>query len=48
MAKHHWISVTDREQVPLQTLEELLTESHRLVAEKLSLETRKTLGISIT
>ena len=45
MAKHHWVSVTDRSKVPQRTLEKLLAESHRLVAEKLPLKTRKALGL---
>ena len=45
MAKHYWISVTDRSRVPLATLEDLLAESHRLVAEKLPKKTRRVLGL---
>jgi len=44
-ARFHWVSVTDRTRVPLRTLKDLLTESHRLVAEKLPLKTRKKLGL---
>lgn len=40
MAKHSWVSVTDRKQLPLATLRNLLAESHRLVAEKLPKKTR--------
>ena len=45
MAKHSWVSVTDRARVPVATLEELLTESHRLVAAKLSGKARRALGL---
>lgn len=44
MAKHSWVSVTDRAQIPIATLKNMLAESHRLVAEKLSKKTRQTLG----
>src|SRR6185436_1309823 len=44
MAKHSWVSVTDRTQMPLATLKDLLAESHRLVAEKLSARARRALG----
>ena len=45
MAKHSWVSVTDRTQFPLATLKNLIAESHRLVAEKLSRRTRQALGL---
>ena len=45
MAKHSWVSVTDRKRFPLATLRNLLAESHRLVAEKLSKKARKALGL---
>jgi predicted DNA-binding protein (MmcQ/YjbR family) len=45
MAKHSWVSVTDRTQVPLATLQDLIADSHRLVADKLSKKMRQTLGI---
>ncbi len=45
MARHHWLSVTDRKKMPLATLQELIAESHRLVAEKLPRKTRQTLGL---
>lgn len=45
MAKHSWVSVTDRKKLPLATLRNLLAESHRLVAEKLSKKTRQSLGL---
>ena len=43
MAKHSWISVTARKKVPQAKLKELLSESHRLVVEKLPARTRKAL-----
>jgi len=45
MAKHSWVSVTDKTQFPLPTLKNLLAESHRLVAEKLSKKVRQALGL---
>ena len=45
MAKHSWVSVTDRTQVPVGTLKKLLGESHRLIAEKLSKRARQALGV---
>jgi predicted DNA-binding protein (MmcQ/YjbR family) len=45
MAKHSWVSVTDRGLVPAATLRELLVESHRLVAAKLPAKTRRSLGL---
>jgi predicted DNA-binding protein (MmcQ/YjbR family) len=45
MAKHSWVSVTDRSQLPDGTVENLLAESHRLVAEKLSKKARQALGL---
>jgi predicted DNA-binding protein (MmcQ/YjbR family) len=48
MAKHHWVSVTDRAAIPVATLKELLAESHRLVAEKLPKKTRQSLGLEQT
>jgi predicted DNA-binding protein (MmcQ/YjbR family) len=46
MAKHSWVSVTDRSQLPLETLKDFLVESHRLVAAKLPQKTRRALGYS--
>ena len=46
MAKHHWVSVTERRRVPVATLQDLLAESHRLVAEKLPARTRQALGLA--
>ena len=45
LARHHWVSVTDRGALPLRALEEFLAESHRLVAEKLPRRTRRALGL---
>jgi len=45
MAKHSWVSVTDRTQLPVAALKNLLAESHRLVAEKLSNKARQALGL---
>ena len=46
MAKHSWVSVTDRGLVPRATLEDLLADSHRLVAQKLSARMRRSLGLN--
>jgi predicted DNA-binding protein (MmcQ/YjbR family) len=45
MARHHWLSVTDRSRVPLDTLRDLLAESHRIVAAGLSAKKRRELGL---
>jgi predicted DNA-binding protein (MmcQ/YjbR family) len=45
MAKHSWVSVTDRAALPQATLEDLLAEAHRLIAEKLPRKTRLALGL---
>jgi len=45
MAKHSWVHVTDRRLVPRLELEELLAESHRMVAANLSQRARTKLGI---
>jgi predicted DNA-binding protein (MmcQ/YjbR family) len=45
LARHHWVTVADRELVPIETLEELLIEAHSLVAAKLTRKARQTLGI---
>ena len=45
MARHHWVSVTNRKKMPLATLQELIVESHRLVAAKLPKKTRTALGL---
>jgi len=46
LARHHWISVTDRRALPLPALKEFLAESHRLVAERLPRRTRRALGLA--
>jgi predicted DNA-binding protein (MmcQ/YjbR family) len=45
MARHHWVTVADRDLVPLAMLEELIIEAHSLVASKLSRKARQALGI---
>lgn len=45
MAKNFWVHVTDRRKLPLETLEDFLPLSHRLVAEKLPKKTRLALGL---
>lgn len=45
MARHHWVTVADRDLVPVDMLEELITEAHGLVASKLSRKARLALGI---
>ena len=45
MAKHSWVSITDRRLVPLGMLQDLLVDSHRLVASKLPAKTRRALGL---
>ena len=45
MARHSWVSVTDRRLVAPSRLEAMLRESHRLVAAKLPAKTRKALGL---
>jgi predicted DNA-binding protein (MmcQ/YjbR family) len=46
MAKHSWISVTDRRRIPVAQLKHLLAESHRLTAAKLSGKARRELGLA--
>ena len=46
MARHYWVSVTDPERLPLETLKDLLAGSHRLVASKLPKKTRTALGLT--
>jgi len=45
MAKHSWINLKSRDVLPREELEELLQESHALVAQKLSRKARAKLGI---
>jgi predicted DNA-binding protein (MmcQ/YjbR family) len=46
MARHHWVMVTDRKKIPRSSLEEMIAESHRLVAAKLPRKTQKGLGLT--
>lgn len=46
MAQHSWINVASSDILPRQELEELLRESHALVAQKLSKKARARLGIA--
>ena len=46
MAQHSWINVASADILPRQELEELLRESHALVAQKLSKKARARLGIA--
>lgn len=45
MARHHWVTVADRDLVPVAMLEELLAEAHALVAAKLPRKARRELGV---
>lgn len=45
LAKHSWISLASADVLPRKELEELLRESHALVAQKLSKKVRAGLGI---
>lgn len=45
MAKHSWVSVTDRSRFPVATARKLLAASHRLVAEGLPKKRRQSLGL---
>lgn len=45
LAQHSWIKLNSREAMPREELEELLRESHELVARKLSKKLRTQLGI---
>ena len=46
MARHHWVMVTDRKKVSRASLEEMIAESHRLVAANLPRKTQKALGFA--
>ena len=46
MARHSWVSVTDRGKLSQARLETMLRESHALVAAKLPAKTRKALGLA--
>ena len=45
MARQHWVSITKRDRLPLETLKDLLAESHALVAAKLPKKKRQDLGL---
>lgn len=45
LAKHHWVSVESQGVLPSDVLDELVEESHGLVASKLSKKRRTELGI---
>ena len=45
MARHSWVTVTDRKLLPLATLEDLLADAHRIVGAKLPRKTREALGL---
>ena len=44
-ARHSWVTVTDRKRVPIDTLKDLLADSHRIVAAKLPRKVRLALGL---
>lgn len=46
MAKHSWITLVERDAMSRDEMEELIRESHALVAQKLSKKARASLGIS--
>jgi predicted DNA-binding protein (MmcQ/YjbR family) len=46
LAQHSWIKLSSRDALPRTELEELLRESHALVARKLSKKARAQLGIA--
>jgi predicted DNA-binding protein (MmcQ/YjbR family) len=45
LARHHWVLVETAGALPREVLEQLLAESHALVAEKLPRRTRRELGL---
>ena len=45
MARHHWVMITDRKKIARSSLEEMIAESHRLVAAKLPRKTRQALDL---
>lgn len=47
LARHHWIAIRDRQALPLETLQDFLEESHRLVASKLTKKLRRELGLEV-
>lgn len=46
MAKHSWITLVERDAMSRDEMEELIRESHALVAQKLTKKLRASLGIS--
>ena len=46
LARHHWVKVADRSQVPADALEEFFSESYHLVAARLPKKTRLALGLA--
>lgn len=45
LAKHDWVNVDEPEALPIEILEELLSDSHRLVSTKLSKKKQRALGL---
>ena len=45
LARHSWVSLNDTHAVPVDALEDFLTESHRLVAAKLPKKAQQALGL---
>lgn len=46
LARHSWVKLESRRTLPAAALEEMLRESHRLVAAKLPKKTRAALGLT--
>lgn len=47
LARHSWISLTRRDALPRETVEDLLREAHALAAEKLPKKRRAELGLGL-
>lgn len=47
LARYHWVQVKNLDAMPRETLEDLIEESHRLVAGKLPKKTQRALGLLI-
>ncbi|TDI78978.1 MAG: hypothetical protein E2O79_11025 [Caldithrix sp.] len=45
LGRYNWVLVEDLEVLPREMLEDLISESHRLVASKLPAKARQTLGL---
>ncbi len=45
LAKHHWVKLEATETLPYELVEELLAESHAIVAAKLSKRAQRELGL---